>query len=106
MRKTARRLAGVITAAGSRYLSSGASDLAAGIAYRVLFALAPLSVALVSVFGLLLQNEELKHDVINRIVSALPVNSRNVTEAIGTSPPPRARRGWSAFSCWSGRRPG
>ena len=33
-------------AAGSRYLSSGASDSAAGIAYRVLFSLAPLIVSL------------------------------------------------------------
>ena len=74
-------------------MSSGASDLAAGIAYRVLFALAPLSVALVSVFGLLLQNEELKHDVINRIVSALPVNSRNVTEAIGNIATPASAAG-------------
>jgi membrane protein len=93
MRKTARRLAGVITAAGSRYVSSGASDLAAGIAYRVLFALAPLAVALVSVFGLLLQNEELKHDVINKIVSALPVNSRNVTGAIGNIATPASAAG-------------
>ena len=93
MRKTARRLAGVITAAGSRYLSSGASDLAAGIAYRVLFALAPLTVALVSVFGLLLQNEELKHDVIDRIVSALPVNSQNVTGAIGNIATPASAAG-------------
>ena len=93
MRKTARRLAGVITAAGSRYLSSGASDLAAGIGYRVLFALAPLTVALVSVFGLLLQNEELKHDVIDRIVSALPVNSQNVTGAIGNIATPASAAG-------------
>ena len=93
MRKTARRLAGVITAAGSRYLSSGASDLAAGIAYRVLFALAPLAVALVSVFGLLLQNEELKHDVISRVVSALPVNSRDVTAAIGNIATPASAAG-------------
>ncbi len=74
-------------------MSSGASDLAAGIAYRVLFALAPLSVALVSVFGLLLQNEELKHDVINKIVSALPVNSQNVTEAIGNIATPASAAG-------------
>src|ERR1700733_3626884 len=93
MRKRARRLAGVITAAGARYFSSGASDLAARIACRVPFALAPLSVALVSVFGLLLQNEELKHDVINRIVSALPVNSRNVTEAIGNIATPASAAG-------------
>ena len=70
-----------------------ASDLAAGIGYRVLFALAPLTVALVSVFGLPLQNEELKHDVIDRIVSALPVNSQNVTGAIGNIATPASAAG-------------
>jgi membrane protein len=93
MKKSARRSAGVMTAAVSRYFSSGASDLAAGIAYRVLFALAPLTVALVSVFGLLLQNEELKTDVINKIVSTLPVNSQNVTKAIQNIATPASAAG-------------
>jgi membrane protein len=93
MKQAARRLAGSLTAAGSRYFGSGASDLAAGIAYRVLFALAPLTVALVSVFGLLLQNEELKNDVVNRVVSALPVNSQNVTKAIENIATPASAAG-------------
>jgi membrane protein len=93
MKRTGRRLAGVVSAAGSRYVGSGASDLAAGIAYRVLFALAPLTVALVSVFGLLLQNEELRHDVINKVVSALPVNTQNVTKAIENIATPASAAG-------------
>ncbi|MGN6168988.1 MAG: YihY/virulence factor BrkB family protein [Solirubrobacteraceae bacterium] len=93
MKKTTRKLAGVMTAAGSRYFSSGASDLAAGIAYRVLFALAPLTVALVSVFGLLLQDKELEHDVINKVVSALPVNTQNVTKAIENIATPASAAG-------------
>jgi hypothetical protein len=55
MMTRARHLAAVVSAAGLRYLSSGACDSAAGIAYRVLFSLVPLPVALASVFGLLLQ---------------------------------------------------
>jgi membrane protein len=93
MKKTARRLAGVISAAGSRYFGCGGPDLAAGIAYRVLFALAPLTVALVSVFGLLLNNEELKHDVINKVVSVLPVTSQNVTKAIDNIATPASAAG-------------
>jgi membrane protein len=80
-------------AAGSRYIGSGASDMAAGIAYRVLFALAPLTVALVSVFGLLLQNEELQHDVISKVVSALPVSTENVTRAIENIATPASAAG-------------
>ncbi|MGZ6588130.1 MAG: YihY/virulence factor BrkB family protein [Solirubrobacteraceae bacterium] len=93
MKKTARRLAGVVSAAASRYFGSGSSDVAAGIAYRVLFALGPLTVALVSVFGLLLQNEELKQDVINKVVSALPVSTQDVTKAIENIATPASAAG-------------
>lgn len=93
MKQAARRLAGSLTAAGSRYFSSGASDSAAGISYRVLFSLAPLTVALVSVFGLLLQNEELKNDVITKIVSVLPMKSQNVTKAIENIATPASAAG-------------
>jgi membrane protein len=93
MNKTARRIAASLLAAGKRYFSSGASDSAAGIAYRVLFALAPLTVALVSVFGLLLQNQELKDDVINKVVSVLPVKSHDVTKAIENIAAPASAAG-------------
>lgn len=93
MKNAARRLAGILTAAGSRYFSSGVPDSAAGIAYRVLFSLAPLTVALVSVFGLLLQNQELKSDVINKIVSVIPVKSQNVTKAIENIATPASAAG-------------
>ena len=93
MKKTAARLAAVLGAAGTRYLGSGASDFAAGIAYRVLFALAPLTVALASVFGLLLQNQELERDVVNKIASVLPVKSENVSEAIRNIATPASAAG-------------
>jgi membrane protein len=76
-----------------RYLSSGASDSAAGIAYRVLFSLAPLTVALASVFGLLLQNQDLETEVINKIVSVLPVKSKNVSDAIHNIATPASAAG-------------
>jgi membrane protein len=91
--KALRRLADTLAAAGGRYFSSGASDSAAGIAYRVLFSLAPLTVVLVSVFGLLLQNQELKDDVIHKIVSVLPVNSHDVTGAIENIATPASAAG-------------
>jgi membrane protein len=93
MKKTTRRVTGSLVAAGTRYFSSGASDSAASIAYRVLFALAPLTVALVSVFGLLLQDNELKDDVVNKIVSVLPVKSHDVTTAIENIATPASAAG-------------
>ena len=73
--KWLRRLVKVLFTAGRRYASEGFSARAAGIAYRVLFSLAPLAIVLVSVFGLVLQNTELKQDVVDRIVSVLPVDA-------------------------------
>ena len=70
-----RRLAAVLVSSGKRYAGGGFTARAAGIAYRVLFSLAPLAIVLVSVFGLVLQNTELKQDVIDKIVSVLPVDA-------------------------------
>lgn len=47
---------------------------AAAIAYRVLFSLFPLTIVLVSVFGLVLQNDELRQNVIDELLSILPVS--------------------------------
>jgi len=61
------------------------AQYAAAIAYRVLFSLFPLTIALVSVFGLVLQDDELRQDVINEIVDILPVSDSgqtNVTQSI------------------------
>jgi membrane protein len=93
MRKALRRLASITGAAGSRYLAAGCSDMAAGIAYRVLFSLAPLTVALASVFGLLLQDEELEKDVIDKIASVLPVKSHDVSQAIQNIATPASAAG-------------
>ncbi len=93
MKRTASRIAVSLGAAGSRYLSTGASDSAAGIAYRVLFSLAPLIVALASVFGLLLQNQELQNDVIDKLVSVLPVKSEDVSTAIQNIATPASAAG-------------
>jgi uncharacterized BrkB/YihY/UPF0761 family membrane protein len=45
---------------------------AAGIAYRVLFSIAPLAIVLVSIFGLVLQDDGVRQDVVDSIVDALP----------------------------------
>jgi membrane protein len=48
------------------------TQYAAAIAYRVLFSLFPLAIALVSVFGLVLQDDELRQQVINEVTDLLP----------------------------------
>jgi membrane protein len=48
---------------------------AAAIAYRVLFSLFPLTIALVSIFGLVLQDDELRQTVIDELLDLLPVTA-------------------------------
>lgn len=50
------------------------TQYAASIAYRVLFSLFPLTIVLVSIFGLVLTDDELRQDVINELVELLPVS--------------------------------
>jgi membrane protein len=50
------------------------TQYAAAIAYRVLFSLFPLTIALVSIFGLVLQDDELRQDVIDELIDFLPVS--------------------------------
>ena len=51
------------------------TQYAAAIAYRVLFSLFPLAIALVSVFGLVLQDDQLRQQVINEVTDLLPGES-------------------------------
>jgi membrane protein len=80
-----RRLVAVIPAAVESFFRHRSSQFAAGIAYRILFSLAPLAIVLVSVFGLVLQNNAVRSDVIDLIVDHLPFSesgAQNVEDAI------------------------
>jgi len=91
-----RRLVAVLVSSGRRYAGAGFTARAAGIAYRVLFSLAPLAIVLVSVFGLVLQDTELKQDVTDKIVSVLPVDasgSARVERAISDIATPASAAG-------------
>ncbi len=68
----AGRVAGVLATAVDRYFADRCPQLAAGIAYRVLFSIVPLAIVLVSVFGLILGNQHVHDLVVDTIVSALP----------------------------------
>ena len=81
----ARKLGGVGLEALQRFFADSCPSHAAGIAYRVLFSIAPLAIVLVSVFGLVLQDDSVRRDVVNTIVDALPVSDagrKDVEDAI------------------------
>ena len=73
MRVLVRKLARVVPEAGQGFYRDHCPQQAAGIAYRVLFSIVPLAIVLVSIFGLILENDEIRQDVVNAIVDRLPV---------------------------------
>jgi membrane protein len=63
----------VLVAAGFAFFERRLTQNAAAIAYRVLFSLAPLAIVLVFALGLVLRDESLRADVVDRVVGWLPV---------------------------------
>ncbi len=93
---TAKKLARVIAEAVDRFVGDQCPQLAAGIAYRVLFSIAPLAIVLVSIFGLVLQDDSVRQDVVNAVVDALPVSGagrRDVEDAIRAIAKPASAAG-------------
>ncbi len=67
------------------YFRDRLAQHAAGIAYRVLFSLVPLTIVLVSIVGIVLHDETRRQEVVNEIVSHLPFTEEgtsSVEEAI------------------------
>jgi membrane protein len=80
-----RKLVGVVPVAIDRYFADRLGQHAAGIAYRVLFSLAPLTIVLVSIVGVVLRDDARRQDVIDQIVGWLPITeegSNSVEDAI------------------------
>ncbi len=79
------KLARVGLGALRQFFADNCSQHAAAIAYRVLFSIAPLAIVLVSIFGLVLQDDSVRDDVVHTIVDALPVSpsgTKDVEDAI------------------------
>jgi membrane protein len=69
---------------------------AAGIAYRVLFSIVPLAIVLVSIFGLVLQDDEIRKSVVNSIIGFLPVSTagrKDVEKALSSIATPASAAG-------------
>lgn len=92
----AKKFARVIPEAVERFFADQCPQQAAGIAYRALFSIAPLAIVLVSIFGLVLQDDSVRQDVVNTIVDALPVSAvgrHDVEDAITAIATPASAAG-------------
>lgn len=90
------KLGRVLPEALQRYFLDRCPQHAAAISYRVLFSIAPLAIVLVSIFGLVLQNESVRESVVNTIVDALPVSvagRKDVEDAITAIATPASAAG-------------
>ncbi len=91
-----RKLGSVVPEALQRYFADRCPQHSAAISYRVLFSIAPLAIVLVAIFGLVLQNDEIRHDVVNTIVDALPVSvagRKDVEDAVTAIATPASAAG-------------
>ena len=59
---------------GQEFFDDRCTQLAAGIAYYVLFSIFPLAILLVSISGLVLTDQSIRQDVVDEIFSALPLS--------------------------------
>jgi membrane protein len=92
----AKKVARVIADAVQRFFADQCPQQAAGIAYRVLFSIAPLAIVLVSIFGLVLQDDSVRQDVVDAVVDALPVSAagrKDVEDAITAIATPASAAG-------------
>jgi len=95
-RGVAKKLVSVGGSAVRQFFADGCPQQAAAIAYRVLFSTAPLAIVLVSIFGLVLQDDSLRRDVVRTIVDALPVTAagtEDVEDAITAIATPASAAG-------------
>jgi len=77
----ARRLLGILFGAVDGFFRHHLAQHAAGIAYLILFSLAPLAIVLVAVFGLVLRDESRRADVVDLILRHLPLTRSGARQA-------------------------
>lgn len=67
------------------FLDDRCTQLAAGIAYYVLFSIFPLAILVVSISGLILTDASIREDVVDEIFSALPLSEGEGREDLETA---------------------
>jgi membrane protein len=111
------KLVRVLNYAVRRFFTDRCPRDAAAIAYRVLFSIGPLAIVLVSIFGLLLQDDAMRQNVVDAVVDALPVSAagrKDVEDALTTIATPASAAGfislllfaWSASGMMAAIRQG
>lgn len=72
----------VVGRAASNFAEDRGTQLAASISYFTLFSLFPATLLAVSIFGIVLRNEEIQLRVLNAIIDFLPVQGSTVADSL------------------------
>lgn len=72
----------VLGRAASNFAEDRGTQLAAAISYFTLFSLFPATLLAISVFGIVLRNEEIQSRVLNAIIDYLPIEGSTVSESL------------------------
>src|SRR4051812_41706213 len=64
------------------YTRHNVPQLSAAISYYVLFSILPIAILTVSIFGLFLSSEDLRSDVVNRILDIVPLTQSDGRDAV------------------------
>jgi membrane protein len=104
VKAAARKLIRVVPESVQGFYADHCPLQAAGIAYRVLFSIVPLAIVLVSIFGLVLQDDQVRKDVLNAIVDFLPVTAagkKDVEKALNSIATPASAAGLVSFAVFA-----
>ena len=72
----------VLGRAASNFAEDRGTQLAAAISYFTLFSLFPATLLAISVFGIVLRNEEIQNRVLTAIIDYLPIEGSTVSESL------------------------
>jgi membrane protein len=90
------RLISVVPAAASKYSRDRCPQLAAAVSYHLLFSLVPLFMFLVSVFGIVLRDEEVRADIVDELLARFPLTPEagaDIEQILASVPTPASAIG-------------
>ncbi len=72
----------ILGRAATNFLEDGGSQMAAAISYYALFSLFPITLLAVSIFGIVLRNPAVQEQVLNAIITFLPIQDESIADSL------------------------
>lgn len=72
----------ILGRAATNFIEDGGSQMAAAISYYALFSLFPITLLAVSIFGIVLRNPAVQEQVLNAIITFLPIQDQSIANSL------------------------